>query len=181
MQQISLRYSLQKIVESLVGPVMNELSLSYDHITTNTIEVHNSLSAKELSLLNERLSLFSIHVTSKKDVGIVEQIKQCIRISILRGELRNTTLSTILADKLNYSYSHLSAVFSKETHTSIENFYILIKIEMAKEMFSQNDRTISEVAFELDYSSVSHLSRQFKNVTGLTISQYTSLIKERKK
>lgn len=81
-------------------------------------------------------------------------------------------LSTLLAENLNSDYQTLSATFSDLEQNTIEKYFIAQKIERVKELLSYGDKTLSEIANQMNYSSVAHLSAQFKNVTGLTPSQY---------
>ncbi len=88
-------------------------------------------------------------------------------------------ISAYIAERVNYSYGYLAALFSEITYTSIENFIILQKIERAKQMILTGDLTLTEIAFRLNYSSVAHLSSQFKKTTGLTPSVFQSIIKKK--
>jgi AraC-like DNA-binding protein len=81
---------------------------------------------------------------------------------------------------LNYNYSYISNVFSEVTYTSIENFIILQKIELAKQLIIANELTLTEIAYNLNYSSVAHLSTQFKNTTGITPSAFQRIVSKRK-
>ena len=77
-----------------------------------------------------------------------------------------------LSEKLNISYQQLSKIFSRQENTTIEKFFIKLKIEKVKELLSYHQLTLSEIAFRLKYSSVQHLSNQFKKVTGQSVSEY---------
>jgi AraC-like DNA-binding protein len=89
-------------------------------------------------------------------------------------------ISTYLARKLNYSYSYLSSHFSENTFTSIENFIILRKVDLVKDFLCNTDLTLTEIAYHLKYSSVAHLSSQFKKTTGLTPTTFQRIIEKRK-
>jgi AraC-like DNA-binding protein len=100
-------------------------------------------------------------------------------ISAEEGEI-NVKSSVYLADKLEHSYGYLSNLFSEVTYTSIENFIIIQKIEYAKRLIIKSDMTLTEIAFKLSYSSVAHLSTQFKNTTGITPSAFQRIIEKRR-
>jgi AraC-like DNA-binding protein len=85
-----------------------------------------------------------------------------------------------LSKKLNQSYGFLSNLFSEVTFTSIENFIILHKIEYTKQLIIKSDLTLTEIAYKLNYSSVAHLSTQFKNTTGITPSAFQRIITKRR-
>ena len=107
---------------------------------------------------------------------------KCWVLLLVNGdeEAQKYNVSTYLSEKLDYSYTYLSTVFSETTHTSIENFVILKKIDIAKTLIINKDLTLTEIAFKLNYSSVAHLSSQFKKTTGLTPSTFQKIIKKRK-
>lgn len=88
--------------------------------------------------------------------------------------------SIYISEKLNHSYGYLSNLFSEITYTSIENFIIIQKIEYAKELMISNKYSLTEISLRLNYSSVAHLSSQFKNITGLTPSLFLKMISKRK-
>ena len=92
----------------------------------------------------------------------------------------NVKSSVYLADTLGHSYGYLSNLFSEVTYTSIENFIILQKIEYAKQLVIKQDLSLTEIAFRLNYSSVAHLSTQFKNTTGITPSAFQRIIAKRR-
>ena len=92
----------------------------------------------------------------------------------------NVKSSVYLADTLEHSYGYLSNLFSEVTYTSIENFIILQKIEFAKQLIIKQEFSLTEIAFRLNYSSVAHLSTQFKNTTGITPSAFQRIIAKRR-
>jgi AraC-like DNA-binding protein len=92
----------------------------------------------------------------------------------------NMKFSVLLSEELNYSYTYLANFFSEVEATTIEQFIISMKIERAKELILFGDETLSEIAHKLHYSSVAHLSNQFKKVTGLTPSHFKSLKENRR-
>ena len=92
----------------------------------------------------------------------------------------NVKASVYLTDKLNHSYGYLSNLFSEVTFSSIENYIMMQKIEHAKNLIIKDNLTLTEVAYRLNYSSVAHLSTQFKNITGITPSQFQRIITKRR-
>jgi len=92
----------------------------------------------------------------------------------------NVKSSVYIAEKLGHSYGYLSNLFSEVTYTSIENFIIIQKIEYTKQLIVSNQLSLTEIAFKLNYSSVAHLSSQFKNTTGITPSAFQRIIKKRR-
>ena len=88
---------------------------------------------------------------------------------------RKIKLSTYLSSRLHHEYTSLSKLFSDTEGRTIENFFIMQRIEKAKELLVYGQLSLSEIAFELDYSSVAHLSSQFKKITGLTPSHFKEI------
>jgi len=111
---------------------------------------------------------------------LVQKIKDAIIELVFMEDSNNYKSSVFLAEKLNHSYGYLSNVFSEVTYSSIENFIILQKIERAKQLIIINEMSLTEIAFLLNYSSVAHLSTQFKNTTGITPSAFQRIIKKRR-
>ncbi|MEP6713601.1 MAG: AraC family transcriptional regulator, partial [Ferruginibacter sp.] len=91
-----------------------------------------------------------------------------------------TSFSRFLSQRLNYSYSYLATFFSAMQASTIERYIIALKVEKAKELILFNDYTLTEIAYKLNYSSVAHLSSQFKKVTGLAPSHFKALKKKRR-
>ena len=113
----------------------------------------------------------------------MEQIKTSVIQFIFYGNNANSLIrnSDFLSEKLGHHYTHLSKVFSEKTGKTLEKYIILIKIERIKELISYDEMTLSEVAYQMGYSSVQYLSNQFKQITGYSVSEYKNLIhKDRK-
>ncbi len=118
-----------------------------------------------------------------KKAQLVDTIKTTIIELIYQNKLENMNInfSDYLSEKLKKDYHYLTSLFSSVTSITIEKFFILQKVERVKEWLVYNDFTLSEMSFKLGYSSVAHLSNQFKQVTGLTPTQFKNLkIKQRK-
>ena len=111
---------------------------------------------------------------------MVQKIKDAIVEMVFSEKGVNVKASVYLAEKLNHSYGYMSSLFSEVTYTSIENFIILQKIERAKQLIINDKMTLTEIAYKLNYSSVAHLSTQFKNTTGITPSQFQKIIQKRR-
>jgi YesN/AraC family two-component response regulator len=113
-------------------------------------------------------------ILKNKDDILIEQIKIAIIELVHKSNYMNSIIrnSDYLVEKLGYSYQYLSAVFSKKENRTLENFIILHRIEKVKEMLSYKDLSLSEIAFEMGYSSVQYLSSQFKKITGVSVNEY---------
>ncbi len=144
-------------------------------------EVVTKKEKKELPLeqISEMLKKNGFELIEDTKVKIIEQIKNEIISAIQQYEkidLEKINFSKYLSDKLLKDYHYLSSLFSKTEGITIEHYIILQKTEKAKELLKYGEFTLSEIAYQLGYSSVQHLSRQFKNVTGMTASKFKSNI-----
>ena len=112
-----------------------------------------------------------------KEDQLVEKIKRAV-IDLVHHSTFNAMVrnSDYLVEKFNLSYQHISSMFSKHEHITLEKFIIRQKIEKVKELIQQGDLTLSEIAYMMGYSSVQYLSTQFKAVTGVSVSDYKKSI-----
>lgn len=123
--------------------------------------------------LSSTLQRFGFELLLDKNKQLVEQIKTAIiELVHYATAVLSVNLSTYLSEKLNLGYANLSATFSEMEGVTIERYFIQQKIEKVKELLSYGEKTLSEIAYLLDYSSVAHLSAQFKKITGETTSTY---------
>lgn len=130
--------------------------------------------------LMDALSAYGITMLSDKQSVLVERIKSAIDEMLKSQEDRTNKVSEYLSDRLRYSYPYLSALFSEATFTSIENYIILRKVDLVKDLLSNSDLTLTEIAYKLHYSSVAHLSAQFKKTTGLTPTTFQRILTKRR-
>ena len=129
----------------------------------------DTIDKAQLEKLSINLQQLGFELLDDKRKKIIEQIKTLIIQSIhYNKEQPNKNYSTFIAENLHHDYSYLSKLFSETEGLTIEQFIINQKIEKVKELLVYDEKNLSEIAFETGYSSVAHLSSQFKKVTGLT-------------
>ena len=135
-----------------------------------------------LGFLDELLNKDGFELIHDPTHRLVEKIKTAVIQLVFYGSNTNSLIrnSDYLSEKLGHPYPYLSKLFSEMTGSTLEKYIILIKVEKIKELISYEQFTLSEVAFQMGYSSVQYLSNQFKQVTGLTVSDYKSRFHERK-
>lgn len=170
--EYSFIYDPEKIVSELIHRIMTEEAIDYEIIENGTLSLPNEIEQEKLTRVQNKLSQFKINIKATSNLDLVDKIKICVRKFVQQGNARNVKMSELLVSELGFSYPYLSNHFSSNTYTSIENFYILVRIEKVKEMVLMENAKLSEIAYELNFSSVPHLSNQFKKITGLTITQY---------
>ncbi|SFR51506.1 MULTISPECIES: helix-turn-helix domain-containing protein [Maribacter] len=176
--EYSFIYNPEKLVNEVFQKTMVAAGVDFEILQDGTIKLPENLSDEKLKSISEELEGFGIKIQTKENRDIVEEIKIYIKKMVYEGDIRNVKISESLSNQLGFSYPYLSNLFSSKTFTSIENFYILVRIEKVKELVLLDNTSLSEIAHDLNFSSVPHLSNQFKKVTGLTITQY---LKFRKK
>ena len=179
--KIYVKYDIHAACKKILQEQLNKLGLTYTILGFGEVDIKETLSDAQLNALNAGLNDYSIEIVESSKGILVQKIKDAIKEMVyLEDKLPTTKISAHLADKLNYSYGYLANLFSEMTYTSIENFIILQKMERAKQLISTTDLTFTEIAWQLNYSSVAHFSTQFKNTTGLTPTTFQRIIQRRR-
>jgi AraC-like DNA-binding protein len=159
-----------------VKALLDDLGLAYASVQLGEVTLQKEPSEAQLRLLKEGLSALGFELLDDSKRKLIEKIKTIIIEQVhYSGENEQYNLSHLLSSKLHKDYSYLSHLFSEVEGTTIEKFGIRQKIEKAKELLVYNELPLSEIAFQLGYSSVAHLSAQFKKVTGLTPTHFKNM------
>lgn len=155
------------------------IKLGFNPILVKLGEVEiaeNHIERLKQQQLEATLQQFGFELLIDKKQQLTEQIKATIvELAHYSQEELKVNLSAFLSEKLGLEYVHLSAVFSEIEHNTIEKYYIQQKIEKVKELLEYGEKSLSEIAYQLNYSSVAHLSAQFKKTTGKTPTEYKLL------
>lgn len=157
-----------------VQDILYNSSIQINHIELGKVIIDKEIPNKSLTSIKEALQKRGFELLQDKNQQIIEEIKTCI-IDIFHYnniENSNKNMSDYLSNKIGYEYSYLSSTFSVETGITIEKFIIAQKIEKVKELLDYDELSLKEISYQLRYSSVQHLSYQFKNVTGITPTNY---------
>ncbi len=159
--------------KAAVKKELDRNQITYHHIDLGEIELSVSPSENQLQSFRESIETLGFELIEDKSARLVNQIKHIVLRWVREEENKNRKLkfSAYLADRLSKDYNYLSNLFSGVEGTTIEQYLIHQKIELVKELLVYDERSLSEIAHQLNYSSVQHLSTQFKKVTGLTPSQ----------
>lgn len=165
----------------LVKAELKKLHVHYIMIDLGVVDVMETLTADQREQFRVALLKSGLELMDDKKAVLVEKIKNVIIDMVhYSEELPKVNFSEYLSEKLNYDYTYLSNLFSEVQGITIEKFSISHKIERVKELIIYNELTISEIAWKLNYSSVAHLSNQFKKITGLSPSHFKKLKGERR-
>ena len=176
-----LKFDFNVLTKRLLEEKLNGFGVKFSIPGFGEIEIHEELSQEKLEEITSFLAEYGIEVVENQKSILVQKIKDAINEIIFQDNNLNIKSSVYLAEKLNHSNGYLSNLFSEVTHTSIENFIILQKIELAKQLIVNDNLSLTEIAYKLNYSSVAHLSTQFKNTTGITPSTFQRIILKRRK
>ena len=165
-----VKAELEKLGFNPVSVELGEVSLA------ENISIENKLK------IAEKLNHFGFELLEDRKNQIAEQVKTSI-IDLVHytKEPLKINLSSYLSEQIKLEYVHLSAIFSEVENQTIEKYFIAQKVEKVKEMLTYGELTLSEISYRLNYSSVAHLSAQFKKVTGLTPSAYKSQASDKRK
>lgn len=153
----------------IVKQELENLGLHYTVVELGEVEIKEEISGKKQEALKAALMVSGLELMDDQKAILIEKIKNVIVEMVhYSDELPKTNFSAYISKKLNYDYNYLSNLFSEVKGITIEHFIIAHKIELAKELLIYNELSLTEIAHKLHYSSVAHLSNQFKKVTGLT-------------
>jgi AraC-like DNA-binding protein len=155
---------------------LDKLGLHYTRVELGEVEILEDLSDQQQDNLDIALKSCGLELMDDKKSILVEKIKAVIiELVHYTDDMIKINLSDYISQKLNHNYSYLSNLFSEVKGTSIEKFYLENKIEKVKELLVYDELNLTEIAYKLHYSSVAHLSSQFKKMTGLTPSHFKNL------
>ena len=162
--------------QTVVKSELQKLGLHYSYVDLGEAEILEDLTLELQSQLNNALKKSGLELMDDKKSILVEKIKTTI-IELIHytDDQIKVNLSDYLSEKLNYNYTYLSNLFTETRGTTIEKYYLAHRIEKAKELLVYDELNLSEIAYKLHYSSVAHLSNQFKKMTGLTPSHFKNL------
>ena len=167
-----------------VETILKDAAIPFNKVITGEIHLPEKINAKQADVLKASLAAVGLELIDTRMSGLIEKIKQLV-IRKARNEVeekdKKTKLSVFLSQNLHHEYTYLSSLFSSVEGRTIENYFIEQRIERVKELLVYKEMTLSAIAFELEYSSVAHLSNQFKKITGLTPSHFKEVGAARRK
>lgn len=155
---------------------LEKLGIPYTYVRIGEAEIIGEIGADMMKQLQTNLKEVGLSVITNKKNILVEQVTSTIieLVHFTEDQIK-VNLSDFLSEKLNYNYTYLANLFSEVKGTTIEKFYLTHKMERVKEMILYDDLNLTEISYKLHFSSVSHLSNQFKKFTGMTPTQYKQL------
>lgn len=165
----------------LVKDELRKLGLHFILVELGEVEVMETLTESQNEQLKAALLESGLELMDDKKSILIEKIKNVIVEMVHHTEeLVKVNVSQLLEDKLHHDYTYLANLFSEVQGTTIEHFVIAHKVERIKELIMYGELSISEIAWKMNYSSVAHLSNQFKKATGLSPSHFKQLKDKRR-
>ena len=155
---------------------LKKLGLHFIVVDLGEVEIMETLNSTQRDSLKAGLQAIGLELMDDKRAILIEKIKtSIIELVYHTEEMIKTNFSVFLSEKLHHDYTYLSNLFSEVQGSTIEQFMISHKIERIKELIIYDELNITEIAWKMNYSSVAHLSNQFKKITGLSPSQFKQL------
>jgi AraC-like DNA-binding protein len=179
--KLFIKYMISNRCKLAVKEELKKLGLHFIVVGLGEVEIMEDITLEQQQLLQAGLVSSGLELMDDKRAILIEKINNVITEMIHHSEeLPKVNYSDYISEKLNYDYTYLSNLFSEVKGITIQQFIIVHKIEKVKELLFYDELSLTEISFRMHYSSVAHLSNQFKKVTGLTPSAYKQL-KEKKR
>ena len=179
--KLFIKYMVSNRCKIVVKEILKEMGLHFIMVDLGEVEIMEDINEEQRQRLKENLLDCGLELMDDKKSILIEKIKTIIIQLIHHSEEDiKINFSDYLSEKLNHNYTYLANLFSEVQGTTIEHFIIYHKIERIKELMIYGELTITEIAYKMNYSSVAHLSTQFKKVTGLSPSHFNQLKDKRR-
>jgi len=178
--RLQIRNMESERCKTIVKEELNRLGLLYDSVELGEVELKENLSVEELQAINAALKKSGLELIVDNTNQLIEKIKMAINHLVYSSDdLLRPNTSEYLSKRVNYDYNYISKIFSNVEGITIEKYIIRERIDRVKKLLITGNFSLSEIAYMLLYSSVAHLSNQFKKVTGLTPNDFKQLMDTR--
>jgi AraC-like DNA-binding protein len=179
--KLFIKYMVSLRCKMLVKEELKKLGLHFIVVDLGEVEIMEDLTPEMRKQLKDALLESGLELMDDKRAILIEKIKNVITEMIhYSDELPVTNYSDYISQKLNYDYTYLSNIFSEVKGITIQQFIIVHKIERVKELILYDELNLTEISYKLNYSSVAHLSNQFKKITGFSPSHFKQLKDKRR-
>lgn len=157
----------------VVRDALEKLEIQYSEVNLGEVVLKENISDTQLAQIKSMLLSVDLELLEDKKAILVEQIKTLIiKLIYHSDEPLVKNMSVYLSNQLHYDYTYMANLFSNQLGVTIEKFYICHKIERVKELLLYKEQSLTDIAYKLHYSSVAHLSTQFKKVTGFSPTHF---------
>lgn len=179
--KLHIKFMVSNRCKMAVKEELKKMGLHFVFVDLGEVEIMENLTVEQLLTLKEALCKEGFELMDDKRAVLIEKIKNTIIEMVHHTDtLIKVNFSNYLSDKLKHDYTYLANLFSEVQGTTIEQYIISHKIERIKELIIYDELNITEIAWKMNYSSVAHLSNQFKKVTGLTPTHFKQLKNKRR-
>ncbi len=160
----------------VVKSALDELKIPYEYVELGEIQTPGNVPVETMEILDQKLKVLGLEIRENKKYALVEKIKIAINELVHSADEQiKITLSDYLSRRLHYNSTYLSNLFSEVTGVSVEKYFIAKKIEHVKELLVNEKLNLKEISYLTNYSSVAHLSYQFKKMTGFAPSEFRTM------
>ncbi len=178
--RLYIKYMVSLRCIMMVKDELKTLGLQYTSVELGTVDIMEDITQEQHDQLKINLLKSGLELLDDKRAILIEKIKAVIVEMIhYADELPKVNYSDYISEKLHYDYTYLANIFSEVKGITIQQFIIIHKIEKVKELLLYDELNLTEISYKMNYSSVAHLSNQFKKVTGLSPSFYKQLKQKR--
>ena len=176
-----VKYNFETTCRVILKEQLDKFNFDYTITGMGSVTFSKNVPMEQYQKLTKELKRYGIDIIDNQKAILVQKIKEAI-ISMLQfnNNMPLVKISSYLSESLNESYRTLSQVFSEVCHISIESFIIINKIELVKQLLINDNLSLTEISYRLHYSSVAHLSNQFKKITGLTPTTFQKIVKHKR-
>lgn len=180
--KLYIKYMVSIRCKMVVKSELEKLGVMYGNVELGTVEIRKTFTDEQRKHLKQALLKSGLELMDDKRAILIEKIRNVIIEMVhYMDEVPRVNNSDYISDKLDLDYTYLSNLFSATTGVTIEQYIIAHKIERVKELLLYDELNLTEISYKLNYSSVAHLSGQFKKVTGLTPTFFKKLKKKKRK
>lgn len=179
--KLYIKYMVSTRCKMMVKEELKKLGLHFIVVDLGEVEIMENISQQVRDELKASLLKSGLELMEDKKAMLIEKIKTLITEMVhYADEMPKVNFSVYISEKLNYDYTYLANIFSEVKGITIEHYIIAHKIERVKELLLYDELNLTQISYKMNYSSVAHLSNQFKKVTGLTPSHYKGLKDKRR-
>lgn len=179
--KLFIKFMVSLRCKMVVKAELDKLGLAHGVVDLGEVEINGHLSDEQREMLKKALAASGLELMEDKKAILIQKIKNLIVEMVhYMDEDPKIKYSVYISEQLHHNYTTLANLFSEATGITIEQYIIAHKIEKAKELLLYDELTLTEISYRLNYSSVAHLSAQFKKVTGLTPTFFKNLKKKRR-
>ncbi|TDQ81734.1 helix-turn-helix domain-containing protein [Sphingobacterium yanglingense] len=172
--ELAVKNMVCKRCVSAVEDILNQLEIPFSNVQLGTIQFASAIPEKQTEQIRTALENIGFELIEDPKDNLAKEVKTLLIELVGALNTEPIKLSAYLSEKLGTNYHTISSVFSQQEGITVEKYYIQLKIEKAKELLSYNELSLKEIAYRLNYSSVAHLSKQFKEIVGVSASTFRS-------